>query len=106
MWTSDTLRTLSLIACTLLAAVDFHPGLLIGGSVVLALCALLVVAVLSRYGVLWFQAYMCGADVSLVSLVGMSFRQVPSGTIVTAKIMGTQAGLDINRKRCMSASLI
>ena len=87
-----------------LAAFDVQQGLLIGGIVVMAIFALLLVAVLTKYGVLWFQAYMCGADVSLLSLIGMSFRQVHSGTIVTAKIMGTQAGLDIDRQRGMSTA--
>ena len=89
-----------------LAAFDVQQGLLIGGIVVMAIFALLLVAhvfdqVRRR---LWFQAYMCGADVSLLSLIGMSFRQVHSGTIVTAKIMGTQAGLDIDRQRGMSTA--
>ena len=87
-----------------LAAFDVQQGLLIGGIVVVAIFALLLVVVLAKYGALWFQAYMCGADVSLLSLIGMSFRQVNSGTIVTAKIMGTQAGLDIDRQRGMSTA--
>ncbi|MCX7428140.1 MAG: flotillin-like protein FloA [Planctomycetia bacterium] len=45
------------------------------------------------YGNLWFQAYMSGARVSLLSLVGMTFRQVNARTIVQAKIMAMQAGL-------------
>lgn len=89
---------------TLLAAFNVQQGLLIGGIAVMAIFALLFVVVLTKYGVLWFQAYMCGADVSLLSLLGMSFRQVPSATIVTAKIMGTQAGLDIDRQRGMSTA--
>ena len=87
-----------------LAAFDVEHGLLIGGIAVTAIFAPLLLVALARYGALWFQAYMCGADVSLLSLIGMSFRQVPSGTIVTAKIMGTQAGLDIDRQRGMSTA--
>ena len=86
------------------AAFNVQQGLLIGGIAVMAIFALLLVVVLTRYGVLWFQAYMCGADVSLLSLLGMSFRQVPSATIVTAKIMGTQAGVDIDRQHGMSTA--
>ena len=61
--------------CASFAAFDVQHGLLIGAD-----CrhrrssALLLVAVLTKYGVLWLQAYMCGADVSLLSLIGMSFR--------------------------------
>lgn len=87
-----------------LAAFDVQQGLLVGGIVVVAIFALLLVVALAKFGALWFQAYMCGADVSLLSLIGMSFRQVKSRTIVTAKIMGTQAGLDIDRQRGMSTA--
>jgi uncharacterized protein YqfA (UPF0365 family) len=45
------------------------------------------------YGNLWFQAYMSGAGVTLMELVGMSFRQVPARLIVQAKIMAMQAGI-------------
>ncbi len=47
---------------------------------------------------------MSGADVSLLSLIGMSLRQVKPGMIVTAKIMGTQAGLNIDRDGGMSTA--
>ncbi len=78
-----------------LAAVEVGYTLLIGGTVVVAMFALLLMAAMVRYGALWFQAYMSGADVSLMSLIGMSFRQVKPSMIVTAKIMGRQAGLNI-----------
>jgi uncharacterized protein YqfA (UPF0365 family) len=45
------------------------------------------------YGKLWFQAYMSNARVSLLSLVGMSLRQVNARQIVTAKIMAMQSGI-------------
>ncbi len=51
-----------------------------------------VTIVVFVYGKLWFQAYMSGADVTIVSLVGMGFRQVNSRVIVTAKIMAAQSG--------------
>jgi len=69
---------------------------LIGGMVVVLL--LLILIALGYYTWLWLPAYMCGADVSLMSLVGMSFRQIRPSRIVTAKIMVTMAGLDIDRK--------
>jgi len=66
----------------------------------------LVVAliVLAAYGKLWFQAYMSSADVSILSLVGMGFRQVNPRITVTAKIMAAQAGLDINRRTGISTA--
>ena len=54
------------------------------------------------YGKLWFQAFMSKADVKLLSLVAMGFRQVNPKIIVAAKIRARQAGLDINRKEGIS----
>jgi uncharacterized protein YqfA (UPF0365 family) len=88
----------------LLAAFDVWGNLLMAGIAVAVLFGVVIVAAMGRYGMLWLQAYMCGADVSLMSLIGMSFRQVQPGMIVTAKIMGHQAGLNIDRQRGMSTA--
>ncbi len=74
----------------------------IGAIVVAALFLLVVAAIFVSYGKLWFQAFMSSADVSLLSLVGMGFRQVRPTVIVTAKIMAAQAGLNINRRQGVS----
>ena len=74
--------------------------LLIGAT----LFSLLLVAGAVKYGTLWFLAYMCGADVSVMSLIGMSLRQVRPSMIVRAKIMGRQAGLSIDRHVGMSTA--
>lgn len=70
-------------------------------GIALALLAgfLIFVAVIvgAAYGNLWFQAYMSGADVKILSLVGMGFRQVSPRVIVAAKIKATQAGLDVGK---------
>ena len=87
-----------------LIAANVGYQLLVGGLVAAGLFALLTVAILLRFGALWFQAYMCGADVSVMSLIGMSFRQVKPMVIVTAKIMGRQAGLNIERDQGMSTA--
>ncbi len=89
---------------TPLLVADIGTTLRNGGLVVFALFCLLLAAVLFKYGTLWFQAYMSGADVSVMSLIGMSFRQVKPGLIVTAKIMGRQAGLNIDRDLGMSTA--
>jgi uncharacterized protein YqfA (UPF0365 family) len=65
---------------------------------------LIAFILLTTYGKLWFQAYMSGADVSLPSLVGMTFRQVNPRVIVTAKVMAAQAGLNIDRATGISTS--
>ena len=44
---------------------------------------------------LWVQAMTSQARVGIFSLIAMRFRQVNPRTIVNAKIMATQAGLDI-----------
>lgn len=88
----------------LVAAGDIQNMLLIGAAIVAALLALLFVGIFIRYGALWVQAYMSGADVSLQSLIGMSFRRVRAATIVNAKIMGRQAGLNIDRRDGMSTA--
>jgi uncharacterized protein YqfA (UPF0365 family) len=79
-------------------------------TVMLIVLALLVMAgivaaiVVLAYGKLWFQAYMSGADVTILSLVGMGFRQVNPAVIVNAKIMSVQAGLSIHRRSGISTS--
>ncbi|MCO6458776.1 MAG: flotillin-like protein FloA [Pirellulaceae bacterium] len=71
-------------------------------TVAALMAAVVMVIVVTTYGKVWFQAYMSNADVSLLSLIGMGFRQVNSRLIVTAKIMASQAGLDINRRTGIS----
>ncbi len=79
-----------------------------GWIFVLFVFALVVAAIglilMLTYGSIWFQAWMSGADVSLASLVGMTFRQVNPRVIVTAKVMAAQAGLSINRRTGITTS--
>jgi len=75
----------------LLAQGSALPWLL--GLGALAVFAVIVVIVVLIYGNLWFQAYMSRANVSLFSLIGMTFRQVDARLIVQAKIMAMQAGI-------------
>lgn len=58
------------------------------------------------YGKLWFQAFMSGADVSMMSLIGMHFRKVRANIIVTAKIMAKQAGLNISKKGGITTDML
>lgn len=75
----------------------------VAGLILFAIVMSLVfVVVLAAYGKIWFQAFMSRADVSILSLVGMGFRQVKSTVIVNAKIMAVQAGLDISRENGIS----
>jgi uncharacterized protein YqfA (UPF0365 family) len=63
------------------------------GIGILLIIGLVIAIVLFNYGKLWIQALMSNAHVSLLSLIGMSFRQVHARTIVEAKIMAMQAGV-------------
>ncbi|MDA8563537.1 flotillin-like protein FloA [Mariniblastus sp.] len=72
-------------------------GLPIALGVAFMIAAAMVLAFI-KYGKLWVQAFMSGANVSMLSLIGMEFRKVRPTVIVTAKIMAKQAGLDVSRR--------
>lgn len=44
---------------------------------------------------LWIAAWASGAYVGLLTLIGMRFRRVPPGTVITARISAVKAGLQI-----------
>lgn len=91
------------VATWMLLAQDgssYLPYVLLGG--LFALFGILFLIVMLIYGPLWFQAYMSQAGVSLIELIGMSFRQVNSRVIVKAKIMAAQSGLNIDRREGIS----
>ncbi len=67
-------------------------SILIFGGLLVIFFFMFAMAVLT-YGRLWFQAYMSNAHVSLMSLIGMSLRQVNSRVILQGKIMALQAGV-------------
>jgi uncharacterized protein YqfA (UPF0365 family) len=68
---------------------------LLWGLGVIVLIAIIISfgVMLMLYGNIWFQAYMSNARVSMLSLVGMSLRQVNARVIVQSKIMAMQAGI-------------
>jgi uncharacterized protein YqfA (UPF0365 family) len=66
--------------------------------------AIVLIFVFAKWGSYWLQAYMSGADVSMNSLIAMSFLRIEHRMIVTAKIMGRQAGLRIDREGGMSTA--
>src|SRR5437764_8014955 len=81
---------------------NFFVILILGMAAIAGLFLLVGAIAFAAYGKLWFQAYMSSADVSMLALIGMGFRQVNSKVIVQAKIMAAQAGLDINRANGIS----
>lgn len=64
--------------------------------VVLVVLALILFVVLSRYFMLWLQAYMSNAHVGFPTLIGMSLRRVNPSTMVNTRIMALKAGLRVN----------
>jgi uncharacterized protein YqfA (UPF0365 family) len=66
---------------------------LIPVAFILLIMGLAFVLTVLAYGKLWFRAYMSDARVSILSLVGMTLRQVNAQEIVQAKIMALQAGI-------------
>ena len=50
--------------------------------------------VISRYFLLWLQAWITGTQIRLLSLILMSLRKVDPNVIVRCKVMAVQAGLD------------
>jgi len=63
---------------------------------VLAIVLLVLLVLLGKYAGLWLQAMLSGAPVSFFELIGMSFRKVNPGVIVTARIRAVKAGLGIS----------
>lgn len=78
---------------------------LAGVLVAIVFCLVVAFAVI-KYGSLWLKAKMSNTDVPFTSLIGMSLRNVDPGTIVTAQIMATQAGLTIARGRGRTTSTL
>jgi uncharacterized protein YqfA (UPF0365 family) len=55
----------------------------------------ILVVILLRFGFLWIQAFLSGAHVKLLDLVGMWFRKVDARTIVINRINAVKAGVGI-----------
>ena len=75
----------------LLADIDISTILLIALVVVI----LVVVAVMWRFLGLYVRAWISGAHVGLLDLIGMSLRRVNPVAIVNARVQATRAGLEI-----------
>ena len=88
----------------LIAQSDVWGIILIAVGLLTALLVFVALVVGATYGSIWFQAYMSGAEISLLSLIGMGFRQVSPRMIVSAKIKASQAGLDIGKAAGISTS--
>src|SRR2546422_7651766 len=61
----------------------------------LALIALVLVVVISKFFTTWLRARIANAPVSLGKMIGMRLRKVPVGLIVDNRITAVKAGLDV-----------
>lgn len=61
-----------------------------------AIVGLVVLILLFNFGALWLRAFLSGAHVGILNLVGMRLRQVNPSVIVNARIMSVKAGLQID----------
>ncbi|MCK6439735.1 MAG: flotillin-like protein FloA [Planctomycetes bacterium] len=66
-------------------------GLIVGAIVVIGI----LVLVFNVLG-LWFQAWVSGAHIGLLELIGMRFRKVHVGTIVLSRIESVKAGVAVS----------
>ncbi len=84
----------------LLVAQMLSPWTIVWWVVIGMLLLLAIFTVISffAFGALWVQAFAASARVSMISLIGMYFRQVRANIIVNAKIMAAQSGLDITSR--------
>jgi len=72
---------------------SFYPLMIAAGALFLGLVVLVSFIIFVKYFNLWLQAYVTRAQISMVSLIAMSFRKVNARVIVESKIMAVQAGL-------------
>ena len=58
---------------------------------------LVFISVVAKFIGLWFQAFVSGARIPLINILGMSLRKIPPKFIVNALINLTKAGIkDVN----------
>ena len=83
--------------CAIPILLAYGPLPYLAGVVVLIAFAAIAAAIVFNYGGIWFRAYMSSANISLLSLIGMSFRRVDARLIVQGKIMAVQAGIGLEK---------
>ncbi len=65
---------------------------------VVIIFALVALVVIAQFFNLWFQAFLSGASVSFIDLIGMKFRKVDPRIIVLNRIQAVKAGLNVTTK--------
>jgi uncharacterized protein YqfA (UPF0365 family) len=74
----------------------------VGGNLVplVAICllvSLIGLVFLARIGAPWLQAFTSGVPISIVEIVGMTFRKTNVRAVVRALVMARQAGTSLSR---------
>ena len=64
------------------------------GALIVLVGLFVVFAIFASYFRLWIQSYLTDAEISILDLLGMTFRKVPPSVIVRGKIMAITAGVD------------
>lgn len=82
------------------------PILIAGAFLFACLVVLVFFIVFVKYFNLWLQAFVTRANVSMLSLIAMSFRKVNARVIVESKIMAVQAGLPNVSTRAFEAHFL
>ena len=66
------------------------------GAIVLIIFVLIIIGIMWRFLGLYIRAWISGASVGMLDLIGMSLRKVNPTAIVNARIQAVRAGLDIS----------
>lgn len=74
--------------------VDVRTVIVLVIVIFILLILLIIFAFVARYFRWWIQSVLTNAEISLMDLIGMTFRNVNVNTVVKAKIMAVQAGLN------------
>ena len=67
-------------------------------TAIVVIIAIVAVVIIGQFFNLWFQAFLSGAPVSFIDLVGMKFRKVDPRIIVLNRIQAVKAGLNVSTK--------
>jgi uncharacterized protein YqfA (UPF0365 family) len=71
-------------------------------TVIVLIALLVLVIVLFQFMGLYVRAWVSGARVSLIDLIGMRLRKVPAAAIVNSRIQAMRAGLDVTTQEMES----
>ncbi|MBN2491717.1 MAG: flotillin-like protein FloA [Planctomycetes bacterium] len=83
----------AVIPCLLASDSDFPVSWILIAFIVLVV--IIGGIILVKYFNLWLQAFFAKAEISILQLIGMSFRKVNAAVIVRSKIMAVQASLQV-----------